>query len=151
MKKWMNGINETCDAFWTNLTWQNSERSAYFHIGFIFSCVCWFASSSHENFQQSTYAHSKNIWPHIVNILLEMPFTLVLKFISPGIEKILCSRENFRSTWKLRPTWEKKMSFRPTWASIHLHHVSTQRASTADQNEFRTEHSEFSPARAVLL
>ena len=60
------------------------------------------------------------------------------KVISPWNEKFFCSHENFRSTWKLRPTRESKMSFRSTWVSFPLDHLSAPRALTVDQNGFQT-------------
>ena len=64
---------------------------------------------------------------------------LFWKLISPRNEKSFCSHENFRSTWKLRPTWETETKLRSTWVSFRLLHVSTPRAQTADRNEFQTD------------
>ena len=89
----------------------------------------------HSCFHESEWKLAPNCHYPSQNAIL----TCYENFISPRNEKSFCSHENFRSTWKLRPTWESEMKFRSTWVSFRLHHVSAPRALTVDRNEFQTD------------
>ena len=81
----------------------------------------------------------KSVLLWLPNERMECLSHVLWKAISPRNEKFFCSHENFRSTWKLRPTWESEMSFRSTWVSFRLCHVSALRALTVGRNEFQTD------------